>query len=146
MKKNIGSLLISVSALNLIWIHNSANIWNFLCLVGMVVYQPMSLSSVHTFVLYKFMCTCEDPAFIACKSSLWQAGYSLGWSHFDFSYLPGCMELKLQLHFVIFQLTFVLIGSTDYNVLVQCHSSLWSGIVSLTQIRLRKCFKTQQWN
>ena len=89
---------------------------------------PFPLS---TFLYCKFMCTCEDPALIACMSPLWQAGFSL-----------------VLITFIIspFQSTFVLIGSTDYTALVQCHGSLWSGPIYLTHIRHRLCFKTHQWN
>ena len=70
----------------------------FLCLVGMVVNQPVSLCSIYM-VYCKCMCTCEDPAFIASMSPLWSAGYSLVLITL---FISPWLELKLQLHFVIF--------------------------------------------
>ena len=103
-----------------------------------------------SFFLRPFICIVnlcahnEDPAFIACMSPLWQAGYSLVWS--QFTYLPG-RNWNDRFTTAIFSAhKYVLIGSTDCTALVQCHSSMWSGPTSLMQIRLHLCFKTQQWN
>ena len=93
----------------------------------------------------KFMCTCEDPAFIACMSPLWQAGYSL--VLITFSIYLSFAGIEIVVSLLIFSVHIcVNIESTNYTVLVQCHGSLWSGSVSLMQIWLRLCFKTQQWN
>ena len=62
--------------------------------------NQFTLSSVHI-LSCKFMCICEDPAFIACMSPLWQAGYSLLLIKF---FISPWLELKWQIHFVIFSI------------------------------------------
>ena len=104
-----------------------------LCLITLMFLNNHFPFPLFTILDCQFTCTCEDPAFIACMSPLWQAGYSL--VLITFSIYLSFAGIEIVVSLLIFSVHIcVNIESTNYTVLVQCHGSLWSGSVSLMQI------------